>query len=200
MRLDVSDLSCARGGRAVFENLSFSLEAGACLLVRGANGTGKSSLLRILAGLDAADRGDMRRSGEALLPTACHYVAHSDAVKPAMTVEEHLRFYASLLAACEPERQRLESALEVFDLGGLRRSPARYLSAGQKRRLALCRLVLVERPLWLLDEPTSVLDEASVGRFKTVIAAHRATGGIIILTTHEALAIPHAQTLTLAAS
>ncbi len=199
MRLEVSELACVRAGRPVFAGLSFALDKGEGLLVRGANGAGKSSLLRILAGLDEAQSGKALIGEERLSARASHYVAHSDAVKPAMTVAEHLRFFSQLLGAPDNSEERLAAALAALDLAALHDTPARYLSAGQKRRLALTRLLLARRTLWLLDEPTATLDSSSLHRFETIIAAHRAEGGMVIATTHEALAIPGALSLTLAA-
>ena len=199
MRLEVNELACVRAGRPVFAGLSFALGRGEGLLVRGANGAGKSSLLRILAGLDEAQSGRALIGEERLSARASHYIAHSDAVKPAMTVAEHLRFFSQLLGAPANRQERITEALAALDLAALHDTPARYLSAGQKRRLALTRLLLARRSLWLLDEPTATLDSSSLHRFETIIAAHRADGGMVIATTHEALAIPGALSLTLAA-
>jgi len=202
MRLDVHDLSCTRAGRAVFAGISFSLGAGEAMIVRGANGAGKSSLLRILAGLDEAEAGDIlvdgKSAGEAL-PQMTHYLAHADAVKHPLTVEEHLDFFASLLGKVEGSFTTA-AAIEAYDLSTLRLTPARYLSAGQKRRLALARLLVSRRPLWLLDEPTGVLDQASTARFEENLAAHCRHGGMAIAVTHDPLTMPGARTLRLGAS
>lgn len=202
MRLEVDNLNCVRAGRPVFVGVAFALTMGEGLLVRGANGAGKSSLLRILAGLDEANGGRITWSGgtDALpLPHSVHYLAHADAVKTALTVEEHLGFYANLLGRKRYDGGDFGKALDGFDLATLRHTPARYLSAGQKRRLALARLLLIERPLWLLDEPTAVLDQASTARFEEHLAAHCRKGGMVIATTHDALSIPDARTLNLGA-
>lgn len=199
MRLAVSDLACMRAGRPVFAGLAFTLDPGEGLLVRGANGSGKSSLLRILAGLDPAHTGKALLGKVPVSPRDSHYMAHSDAVKPALSVAEHLLFFMALLGTPTDGGARLDQALAALDLAALRQTPARYLSAGQKRRLALTRLLLAERPLWLLDEPTAALDSATIRRCEGLIAHHRAAGGMVIATTHDTLALPDARTLELSA-
>lgn len=202
MRLDVHELSCTRAGRAVFAGVSFSLRAGEAMIVRGANGAGKSSLLRLLAGLDEAEGGDILVDGESAseaLRQATHYLAHADAVKASLTVEEHLDFFAALLGKTAGSLSTA-AAIEAYDLGALRLTPVRYLSAGQKRRLALARLLVAKRPLWLLDEPTGVLDQASTARFEENLAAHCRDGGMAIAVTHDPLTMPGARTLRLGAS
>ena len=202
MRLDVIDLGCERAERAVFAGVSFSLDAGDGLLVRGANGAGKSSLLRIMAGLAEPSTGriTMTDQGQSLpRANACHYVAHADAVKATLTVEEHLYFFSHFLAGQKLGSRDLNDALARLDLLPLRRMEARYLSAGQRRRLSLARLLIVKRPLWLLDEPTSALDQTSLAAVDAILAHHRQTGGIVMASTHDALALPNAKTLVLGA-
>lgn len=202
MRLEVENLSCARAGRTVFTGLSFALGPGDGLLVRGGNGTGKSSLLRLIAGLDEAASGRILyrdHQADQSPGELCHYLSHADAVKPALTLAEHLHFFAAVLGAQALHAKDIAAALSSVDLADLSDLPARYLSAGQKRRLALSRLVLTKRPLWLLDEPTTVLDTASVSRFEALLADHLRQGGMAIATTHESLAIPNARTLHLGA-
>ena len=168
-------------------------------MLAGPNGSGKSTLLRLLAGLGRLAAGQILWSGQdALADLPAHaarvaYVGHLDAVKPGLTVEENLRFAARIGGG------RIAVALDALGLSALAELPARMLSAGQKRRLALARLVLSQAPLWLLDEPTLGLDAASVERFGTVLATHRARGGIIVAATHLPLPLPDAAELRLTA-
>ena len=168
-------------------------------MLAGPNGSGKSTLLRLLAGLGRLAAGQILWSGQdALADLPAHaarvaYVGHLDAVKPGLTVEENLRFAARIGGG------RIAVALDALGLSALAELPARMLSAGQKRRLALARLVLSQAPLWLLDEPTLGLDAASVERFGAVLAAHRARGGIIVAATHLPLPLPDAAELRLTA-
>src|SRR5262249_7500796 len=159
-RLRGSDLACERGGRMVFSGLSFAVDAGEALLVRGPNGAGKSSLLRAVAGLVQLTAGELALEGgddEATIGEQAHYLGHQDALKPSLTVAENLDSWARYLdggAAVAP-------ALDAVGLGAIAHLPAAYLSAGQRRRLSIARLVAVARPLWLLDEPTTALDAAA---------------------------------------
>jgi heme exporter protein A len=195
--LEARDLACLRGERVVFAGLSFTLEAGGALLLVGANGAGKSSLLRLLAGLLHAAEGALLWGVEpALADRAEHakrlrYLSHQDALKPALTARENLLFFARLWGG------EVEAALAALDLGPLAELPARVLSAGQRRRLALARLALAPAPLWLLDEPTVGLDTASVGRLGALLARHRAGGGMVIAATHLPLPLPGATELRL---
>ena len=195
--LEARELACLRGERVVFAGLSFTLEAGGALLLVGANGAGKSSLLRLLAGLLPAAEGALHWQGEpALADRAEHarrlrYLSHQDALKPALTARENLLFFARLWGG------EVEAALAALDLAPLAELPARVLSAGQRRRLALARLVLAPAPLWLLDEPTVGLDAASVGRLGALLARHRAGGGMVIAATHLPLPLPQATELRL---
>ncbi|MEE8187917.1 MAG: heme ABC exporter ATP-binding protein CcmA [Kiloniellales bacterium] len=195
------DLICVRGERRVFEGLDFALPAGGALLLTGPNGSGKSSLLRLMAGL-------LRPAGGALLwdgkpvnqgPEAQRgrlgYLGHLDAVKPILTAEENLSFWAALGGGGAGEVAR---ALEAFALEPLRDVPGRMLSAGQKRRVALARLIAVPAGLWLLDEPTVGLDAESVERLAQAAAAQRADGGRVVAATHIGLDLPGAEELDLA--
>lgn len=189
-------LAAIRGERLVFAGLSFALPHGAAMLLVGPNGSGKSTLLRLLAGLGRAEAGRLLWGGEdALLDRTAHagrvaYLGHQDAVKPGLSVAENLAFWGG--------RAAVAAALEAVDLARLAELPARMLSAGQKRRLALARLPLAAAPLWLLDEPTLGLDTASVARFGALLAGHRAAGGIVIAATHLPLPLPAASELSLA--
>ncbi len=190
-------LAAFRGERLVFRDLDFAVATGGALVLAGPNGSGKSTLLRLLAGLGRLAAGRVLWSGEdALADLTAHaarvtYVGHLDAVKPGLTVEENLRFAALVGGG------RVEVALDALGLRELAELPARMLSAGQKRRLALARLALSAAPLWLLDEPTLGLDVASVGRFGSLLAAHRERGGMIVTATHLPLPLPDAAELRL---
>lgn len=195
--LEARELACWRGDRAIFAGLSFSLEAGGALLLLGANGAGKSSLLRLLAGLIPAAEGQLLWHGQdALADRVAHaarlrYLSHQDALKPSLTARENLDFYARLWGG------KVEPALQSVGLEDLAELPARMLSSGQKRRLALARLALAPAPLWLLDEPTVGLDAASVRRLGALLAAHRDAGGAVIAATHLPLPLPGARQLGL---
>lgn len=195
--LQARDLACIRGDRAVFAGLSFALPAGAALLLTGANGAGKSTLLRILAGLlPPAEGAVLWRGADTAADPAAHaarlrYLSHQDALKPALTVAENLAFFARLRGG------EVSPALAALGLDALAELPARVLSSGQKRRLALARLALAPAPLWLLDEPTTGLDAASVERLRPLLAAHRAAGGIVVAATHIPLPLDGARELRL---
>jgi heme exporter protein A len=190
--LEARELACWRGERAIFAGLSFTLPPGGALLLVGANGAGKSSLLRVLAGLIPAAEGDLLWQGEdALADRVAHarrlrYLSHQDALKPSLTAAENLGFYARLWGG------DVAAALDSVGLGPLAELPARVLSSGQKRRLALARLALAPAALWLLDEPTVGLDTASVARLGGLLAAHRDAGGAVIAATHLPLPLPGA--------
>lgn len=185
MELAAKDLTCERGGRIVFRNVSLSLKPGQLMLLTGPNGSGKSSLLRLIAGLNEAQSGAIMLEGgsaDLTIGQQAHYIAHQEAVKAALTVFENLDFWRGFLGGGD-----VGEALEAFDLSRLSSYPAGLLSAGQKRRLALARLVLVPRVLWLLDEPTVGLDTASLARLVTVMDAQLGRGGMIIAATHVPL-------------
>ena len=190
------DLSCQRGGRVIFHDLSFRLAPGQALLVTGPNGAGKTSLLRQLAGLLPLAAGDLRLEGasaEAELPELCHYVGHLCGIKTALSVRENLAFWARFFE----NTRSLDESLKVFGLDPLADLPAGLLSAGQKRRLALTRLFAADRPIWLLDEPTASLDDRSTVLINRAIALHLHKGGIAIVASHVALNTEFAQKLAL---
>jgi heme exporter protein A len=181
----------------VFRDLSLTVTAGGALVLSGANGSGKSTLLRLLAGLVRPAAGRLLWDGaDALSDLATHgrrvaYLGHQDAVKPGLTVTENLRFAATV------SRRPIQTALQALGLQALADLPARMLSAGQRRRLALSRLMLSAAPVWLLDEPTLGLDTASIERFATLLAQHRAGGGMVVAATHVPLPLPDAVGLRL---
>lgn len=197
MRLFAEDLTCQRGDREVFAALSFSLAAGEALIVTGRNGSGKSSLLRLIAGLLRPAEGRIELQGgdpELTLPEQAHYLGHQDALKSALTVQENLQFWSDYLGAAGAS---CEEALAAVGLAGLAELPAAYLSAGQRRRLSLARLVSVQRPIWLLDEPTSALDSAAQARLAELMRGHLAQGGLIIAATHGAIGLEGTRELKL---
>lgn len=195
--LTAEDVAVFRGERLVFRDLGFQVAAGGALVLGGPNGSGKSTLLRLLAGLARPAAGRVLWDGvDAFLDVAGHgrrvaYLGHQDAVKPGLTVVENLRFAAAVSG------RSIVAALSAVGLEALADLPARMLSAGQKRRLALSRLVLSDAPLWLLDEPTLGLDSGSVERFGGLLAAHRAGGGVVVAATHVPLPLPDAAGLRL---
>ncbi|MCB1477841.1 MAG: heme ABC exporter ATP-binding protein CcmA [Tepidamorphaceae bacterium] len=180
-------LACVRGGRRVFQGLSFRVAGASALALRGPNGVGKSSLLRLLAGLVPVERGTLTLSGgkpDTPIAEQAHYLGHLDALKPGLSVEENLTFWAQFLSGGPVRPERIDAALDAVGLIDLASLPARFLSAGQRRRLALARLVAVTRPVWLLDEPTSALDTEGQDRLFSLIADHLKAGGIALAATH----------------
>ncbi len=186
MRLIVEDLACRRSGRRVFAGLSFALEPGEALVVTGRNGAGKSSLLAMLAGRLRPDAGAVRVEGvgERTLPECLHLVGHRDGLKAAMTARENLDFARDLLGH---RSLPAEEALAEVGLAHAAALPVAYLSAGQRRRVALARLLVAHRPLWLLDEPTSALDAASQTTLGMLMNEHLSNGGLIVAATHAPL-------------
>jgi heme exporter protein A len=197
MRLSADDLACVRSGRNVFSGLNFSLDSGTALLVSGHNGAGKSSLLRMIAGLVRVAHGRIElQGGEPELSVAeqSHFLGHQDPIKPALSVAENLQFWTAYLGKdgiSPPDAIAAVALDEIADL------PAAYLSAGQRRRLSIARLLAVQRPIWLLDEPTSSLDTAGQARLAEFMRAHLAWGGLIVAAVHGPIGLEGAQQLRL---
>ena len=196
-------MSCVRGERLVLDHVSFTCEAASPLIVRGPNGAGKSTLLRAVAGFVRLRHGSIRLSGvkdaknNEVDREHIHYLGHTDGVKSVLSIRENLSFWASLLGG-GGGAQSIERALTVFDLTNAADLPVEYLSAGQRRRVALARLVVAERPLWLLDEPGTALDSGAMASLSTLMSAHCESGGLLIVAAHDAFDIPGAQVLELA--
>jgi heme exporter protein A len=189
MRLSGRDVRCVRGGREVFSGLDFEASSGEALAVVGPNGSGKTSLLRLIAGLLAPADGSIVLEGgedELTLAEQSHYLGHRDALKPALSVTENLRFWRDFLGGVTSDPAE---NLAIVELDHAARLPAAYLSAGQRRRLSIARLLTVRRPVWLLDEPTNALDTAGQKLFSTLMGDHLASGGLIIAATHMPLGI-----------
>jgi heme exporter protein A len=198
MRLLADELACVRGGRIIFEKVSFTVAAGETLAITGRNGAGKSSLLRLVAGLVPRAAGTLALEGgivDLAVGEHVHYCGHADALKPALTALENLAFWRTYLG--EPWHEPLE-ALETLAIDHLADVPASYLSAGQKRRLALARLLVSRRPIWILDEPTAALDQSSQGVLAGLMGEHLRTGGLILAATHGDLGVEPAKTLEMA--
>ncbi|MDO5604240.1 MAG: heme ABC exporter ATP-binding protein CcmA [Paracoccus sp. (in: a-proteobacteria)] len=185
--LAVHDLSVTRGGMRTLEGLDFVLNAGQALILRGPNGIGKTTLLRTIAGLQPALAGRIE-----MMPDAIAYAAHADGLKPALSVAENLHFWAAVFG-----RSEIDGAIGAMNLVALAARPAGSLSAGQKRRLGLARLIVTGRPIWVLDEPTVSLDAESVALFADVVRAHLTQGGAALMATHIDLGLPEAGVLDL---
>jgi len=197
MRLSASNLACHRGGREVFAGVSFAVASGEVLTVTGRNGAGKSSLLRTVVGLVRVAYGSLTLEGgdpELTIAEQAHYLGHQDALKPSLSVAENLKFWAGFLGRKAADQA---SALAAVGLDSLADLPAAYLSAGQRRRLSIARLVAVKRPIWLLDEPMSTLDAAAQDRLGGLMRAHVADGGLILAATHGPLGIAATRELRL---
>ena len=189
MRLSGRDLRCVRGGREVFSGLDVEASSGEALAVTGANGSGKTSLLRLIAGLLMGAGGSIDLEGgepELTLPEQAHYLGHRDALKPALSVAENLTFWRDFLGGDAEDAGKCLASVALDHAAHL---PAAYLSAGQRRRLSIARLLTVQRPVWLLDEPTSALDAAGQDLFAGLMRDHLARGGIIVAATHAPLGI-----------
>jgi len=208
MKLIVDNLTCKRGLRTIFKGVGFELFSGKGLLLTGKNGSGKTTLLRMLAGFIEPAKGEIRLEGgdsERELMEQCHYVGHFNGVKHSFTVRENLQFISEYLGAdaasgadgSATEAQR--EAISIFGLRGLEDIPAGLLSAGQKRRLGLARLLLVRRPVWFLDEPSVSLDAQSVEVLAGVVSRHIEGGGLAIAATHVPLGLDFTQELKLGA-
>ncbi|MEX0954269.1 MAG: heme ABC exporter ATP-binding protein CcmA [Rhizobiaceae bacterium] len=200
MRLIAEKLAGERGGEPVFAGVSFAAEQGQALAVTGENGTGKTTLLRIIAGLLPAAAGSVafEGGGEAWpsAQAAAHFLGHQNGMKTALTVEENLRFWRDFNG--EPHLE-VDEALEMVGLGAIGHLPFGYLSTGQKRRAAIARLLVSYRPLWLLDEPTAGLDARSERQFKELMQAHLEDGGMILAATHLPLGLEGAGELRMGA-
>ena len=194
MKLELSSVACRRGGHAVFDGVSATLDAGDLLVLHGPNGSGKSSLLRLIAGpgclvagrilCDGSDIADDRGGFAARLA----YMGHQDALKPGLSVSENLSFWAGLQRGKRPSAAIIYEALGVLGLAGLRDLPVRFLSAGQRRRAALVRALASGAELWLLDEPANALDSTSLAAFGDALKRHRANGGSAVIASHIPIA------------
>ena len=185
MTLSVRDLCVARGGVRVLDGVNFTLGPGEALVLRGPNGAGKTTLLRTIAGLQPPVKGKIDCP-----PDSVVYAGHADGIKPALTVTENLNFWAQVFGNIE-----ISQALSAFDLEPLQDRPAGFLSAGQKRRLGLARLLVTARAIWILDEPTVSLDARAVEMFASAVRGHLAGGGLAVLATHIDLGLEEAQVL-----
>ncbi|GAW36159.1 cytochrome c biogenesis ATP-binding export protein CcmA [Roseovarius sp. A-2] len=185
MMLTVTDLSIARGGIPVLEGLNLTLGAGQAMVLRGPNGIGKTTFLRTIAGLQPPLSGQVEVTPESLV-----YAGHADGIKPTLTVTENLSFWAQAFG-----NRDISAAISAFALGPLAGRPAGALSAGQKRRLGLARLLVTGREIWVLDEPTVSLDTDAVAMFAAAVRAHLAQGGAALIATHIDLGLSEAQVL-----
>jgi heme exporter protein A len=195
--LKANALACERNGRVVFSDLSFSVASGELAELRGPNGVGKSTLLRLIAGLLMPLAGTIALdpATDEALPLHCHYSGHQDALKPALSVTQNLAFWAAMLGGGD-----VAKALDGFALAPLADDPVQLLSAGQRRRLALARLLLARRSVWLLDEPATALDAASLASLAGHMKAHLEDGGIIIAATHGDLPLKPAKIIHMRAA
>ena len=195
MRLIGEGLAAVRGGRVIFEDVGFAVASGEMLALVGPNGAGKSTLLRVIAGLLAPGAGTLRLEPEpeAGIAAAIHYFGHLDGLKAALTVADNLAYGRRLCGGAGD----IEAALDAVGLAHLLDIPAGRLSAGQKRRVALARLLVAERPVWLLDEPATALDAAAEATLGRLIAAHLGAGGLAVVATHRPLPVAPAATLRL---
>ncbi len=191
-KFEATELTCVRGQNLIFTDLVFDLEDGGALVLAGPNGSGKSSLIRVMAGLIRPFAGQLAWDGEDVFDDIqAHsdrllYVGHANAIKAPLTVRENLTFWAELSECVD----KVDEALGALDLMAIADNPGRILSSGQRRRLNLARLLVSDRPLWILDEPTVGLDVASCRDLENLIANHRQSGGMVILSTHVGIDVP----------
>jgi heme exporter protein A len=206
VHLVADNLNVIRGARTVIDDVSLSVAAGESLLLTGPNGSGKTTLIRTIAGFLTPEAGSVRLEGgdgELDLGQQCHYVGHLTGTKSSLTAAANLAFWADYLGgrgSLSSTRESVAAALERFGLEPLADIPAGFLSAGQRRRLGLARLLLAKRPVWLLDEPTVSLDAASTTLLAEIVTAHVAGGGILVAATHLPLGIEGAKYLRLGAA
>jgi heme exporter protein A len=201
MQATATKLKGRRGDNVLFDNLGFAITRGEALVITGPNGAGKSTLLRILAGLLAADSGEFVLLGDdgAALPVSefAHYLGHRNAMKRELRVQENLSFWKSFQRSDNGEGLSVDEAIEQVGLTGVAHLPFGYLSAGQQRRIALARLLVSRRPLWLLDEPTAALDKRSDRLFADLVRQHLEAGGLAIAATHQPLGLENVRSLEL---
>ena len=200
MRLVAGGLSATRGEDLIFQDISFEIESGEALVVKGPNGSGKSTLLRVLAGLLPTVSGTVKLLAAPhpveRLSEACHYLGHRNAMKRELTVDENLAFWKAFFADfAGGEGVPIDEAVEAVGLGGIAHLPFGYLSAGQQRRMAMAKLLVAWRPVWILDEPTAALDAAAEAMFAGLVIAHLSRGGIAIAATHQPLGLEGAKEL-----
>jgi heme exporter protein A len=203
VRLSVERLVVKRGERTVLDGVSCAVEAGTAVVLSGPNGAGKTTLIRTIAGFLTPAAGTIALDGgdpELDVAQQCHLVGHANGIKPALTVEDNVMFWAAYLDSDGNNASRVETAISALSLNAIRTIEAAYLSAGQKRRVGLARLLVAERPLWLLDEPTVSLDAASTLALAALINAHTAKGGIAIVATHVPIGLERVQDLKLTAA
>ena len=204
MRLVAERLSARRGEDLIFRDISFEIGAGEALVVKGPNGSGKSTLLRVVAGLLPRETGKVRLAGEGdhafeTVASACHYLGHRNAMKRELTVEENLRFWKDFAGdSAGGSGIGIDAAADAVGLGGIVHLPFGYLSAGQQRRMAMAKLLVAWRPVWILDEPTAALDAAAETMFAGLVKAHLSRGGLAIAATHQPLGLGAVKELHLA--
>jgi heme exporter protein A len=194
MRLVAEGLSAKRGEDLIFQDISFEVASGEALVIKGPNGSGKSTLLRVLAGLLPAETGTARLLAAAhsveRVGEAAHYLGHRNAMKRELSVEENLTFWKAFLGDfAGGAGLPVFEAVEAVGLGGIAHLPFGYLSAGQQRRMAMAKLLVAWRPVWILDEPTAALDAAAEAMFAGLVTAHLARGGIALAATHQPLGL-----------
>ena len=198
--LQVGDLAARRGDDRIFSDINFALQGGESLVLTGRNGTGKSTLIRVIAGLLPADGGTVKVTADGIsVPRAAeamHYLGHRNAMKRELSVEENLVFWKSFMGDFTGGAGLdVEPAAEELGLAELLHLPFGYLSAGQQRRMAMAKLLVAWRPVWLLDEPTAALDRQSDALFARIMKGHLERGGIIVAATHQELGLEDAKRL-----